>query len=333
MKILSINGKVGNPVVHKNPKDPSAQFGNLRNANAKLKKRYKNIKSGVRELIATFDPVMVATNAMSINKAVYEYQIDSAKFDAIGLYLQRLLNTELLDDNQGDLTRRWWLNANLITAYEDGTADTLQSAKNIAVADIVGQEISQQVRGINLDTIIMSPQFQSRVGLIQSRVFENMKGLTDSTKADLADTLARGMATGKGIRALTQDVMKRVDVSQSRANRIARTELLNSYRSATNQETEALNESVYDDSEWHMIPLWFSALSPTTRKNHASRHGSTYTTQQVKDFYSVDGNAINCLCSQSPVLANKKTGVILQESLQQRMIKQKDIWQKSYKAV
>ena len=328
MKILSINGKVGNPVVHKNPKDPAAQFGNLRNANAKLKKRYKNIKSGVRGLVNTFDPMLVSTNAMSINKAVYEYQIDSAKFDSINLYLQGLLNTELLDDNQGDLTRRWWLNANLITAYEDGTADTLQSAKNIATADIVGQDISQQVRSMTLESIVLSPQFQSRVGLVQSRVFENMKGLTGSTKSDLADTLARGMSSGKGIRALTKDVMKRIDVSQSRAKRIARTETLNSYRTATSQETDALNESVYDDSEWHMVPLWFSALGPTTRKNHASKHGSTYTTQQVKDFYSIDGNAINCLCSQSPVLANKKTGEILQEALQKRMIKKKDIWQK-----
>ena len=244
------------------------------------------------------------------------------------MYLQGLLNTELLDDNQGDLTRRWWLNANLITAYEDGTADTLQSAKNIATADIVGQDISQQVRSMTLESIVLSPQFKSRVGLVQSRVFENMKGLTGSTKSDLADTLARGMSSGKGIRALTKDVMKRIKVSQARAKRIARTETLNSYRTATSQETDALNESVYDDSEWHMVPLWFSALGPTTRNNHASKHGSTYTTQQVKDFYSIDGNAINCLCSQSPVLANKKTGEILQEALQKRMIKKKDIWQK-----
>lgn len=333
MKILSINGKVGNPIVHRNPKDPAAQFGNLRNANARLKSRYKNIKVGARELIDTFNPVLISNNTTATNKAVYEYQIDSSRFDAISVYLQRLLYGELLDNPRGEFNNRWWLSANLTTAYENGTADTLQSTKNIASVEVVGQEISQQVRSMRLESIVMSPQFQSRIGLIYSRVFESMKGLADSTKTDLADTLARGMASGKGIRALTKDVMKRVNVSHGRAKRIARTEILNSYRTATNQETDDINENVYDDSEWHMVPLWFSALAPTTRKNHASRHGATYTTQQVKDFYSLDGNAINCLCSQSPVLANKKTGAILQEPLQNRMIKQKDAWQAAHGSI
>ena len=59
-----------------------------------------------------------------------------------------------LDNQQGAFTNRWWLNANLTSAYTDGTSDALQSAKNIAVVDIVGQEISQQVRSIQLEQIV-----------------------------------------------------------------------------------------------------------------------------------------------------------------------------------
>ena len=325
MKIRAIiNAKVGNPIIPRNIEDPAGQFGNLRTANAQLRKRYTSIKKGLRELISTFSPVVVT------NAAAYEYQLDAQRYNSINLFLQQLLYDELLDNQQGAFTNRWWLNANLTSAYTDGASDALQSAKNIAVADIVGQEISTTVRSMQLEQIVFSQGFQSRVGLIQSRVFEEMKGLSDSTKTDLANTLARGMAAGKGVRALTKDVMARTDVSFRRSKRIVRTEILNAYRTATAAETDVLNEDVYADSEWGMLQLWFSALASTSRPSHVSRHGETYTTQEVREFYSVNANAINCLCSQSPVLANKKTGEILQKPLQERMRKQKKVYQSAH---
>lgn len=345
-----INVKVGSPIIPRNDKDPSGQFSNLRNANAQLNKRYASIKKGVRSLISSFSPTLkanngsyynydtelvgntfVATKSELINNvAVYEYQLDAQRYNSINLFLQQLLYDDLLDNTQGTFTNRWWLNANLTSAYTDGASDALQSAKNIAVADIVGLEISQQVRGTQLEQVVFNQGFQSRVGLVQSRVFENTKGLTESTKSDLADTLARGMSSGKGIKALTKDVMKRVDVSHVRAKRIARTETLNAYRTATAAETDVINEDVYGDSEHHMVQLWWSALAPTSRPNHVIRHSETYSTQEVREFYSTNYESVNCLCSQSPVLANKKTGKILQEALQERMRKKKEAYQLVY---
>lgn len=349
-KILRINAKVGNPIIPTNVKDPAGQFGNLRNTNAELNKRYKRIKSAVRTYLNGLNPTLVSNNGsyyeyntklvnnvfevtkgdLVTNVNTYDYQVSATKFNSTSLFLQRLLYGELLDSPQGELTRRWWLEGKLELAYENGTSDALQSAKNIATVDTLGPDIPRTLQAIRLESIIFTPEYQSRVGLVYSRVFEGMKGLTDSTRVDLADTLARGMASGKGVRALSQDVMKRIDVSHSRAKRIVRTEILNSYRTASAAETDSINENVYDDSDWHMTSLWFSALAPTSRPNHVSRHGMTYTTQQVRDFYADSANAINCLCSQSPVLENKKTGEILQEPLQKRMKKQKEIYQKSH---
>ena len=324
MKIRSIiNVKVGNPIIPRKADDPAHQFGNLRNANAQLNKRYKNIKRGIRSMLDTFNPVLVS-NELTTNAAVYEYKLDAQRYQGINLFLQRLLYGELLDNEQGLFTNRWWLNANVTSAYTDGTSDALQSAKNIAVPAVVGVEISSQIRNTQLEQIVFSPGFQSRVGLLHARVFEEMKGMTDSSKVDLANTLARSMAKGAGIREVTKDIMKRVDVSHNRAIRITRTEILNAYRAASATETDVINEDVYDDSDWHMVSLWWSALSPTTRKTHAVRHGNSYSTQDVREFYGVNANSINCLCSQSPVLANKKTGVILQKPLQDRMKKKRD---------
>lgn len=327
MKIKAIiNARVGNPVIPRRIDDPAGQFSNLRNANAQLKRKYARIKKGVREMIVSLKPIIV-TNAVT-----YDYQVDSQKYNSINLYLQQLLYGELLDGNS-TVNDRWWLSLNLTDAYTDGTSDALKSAKNIAVAEIVGQQISSTIRSTQLEQIVFSQGFSTRVGLLKSRVFENMKGLTDSTKANLSDVLARGMYNGDGIKKLTKDVLARVDVSHSRAKRIARTEVLNAYRTATSAETDVINDDVYGDSGYEMTMLWWSALSMTTRKNHASRHSLTYSTKEITEFYSINANSINCLCSQSPVLINTKTGEILQKTLQDRMKKRKEVWQKSQEIV
>lgn len=326
MKILYrvSNARVGNPVIPRNEEDPAKQFGNLRNAKAKLRKRIKNIKAGMRRLIGTLDPVLVSTNATATNANVYSYDIDANRYQSINLFIQQLLYEELLDSPQGVLTNRWWLRRNLSIGYEDGTSDALQSSKNMASIDVVGPELSAAMRSIQMEQILFSPGFQRRVGLLHSRVFNNMKGLTDSSKTDLAESLARSMAAGKGIREVTKDVMARVDVTESRAWRIARTETLQAYRSATATETDELNEDVYSDSDWIMEQLWWSALSNTTRRTHARKHGQVLNTEEVRSFYAVDGNSINCLCSQSPILTNTKTGEIIQQELVDKMEERRD---------
>ena len=149
---------------------------------------------------------------------------------------------ELLDSPSGQWSQRWWLNSNLTQAYKDGTSDVLQSSKNIATVEAVGPELSRSMRSIQLESIIFSRGFQTRVGLVHARVFEEMKGLSDSTRVDLSSTIARGMIDGIGIRELTKNIKDRVKVSFNRAQRIARTEILNAYRTAGGVESEELNE-------------------------------------------------------------------------------------------
>ncbi len=332
MKVFSIN--VGNPIVPKNAKDPAAQFGNLRKANKQLVKRYKNIKKGMRELISGLDKRVISTNSIVISGKIitnvkYEYLIDVQKYNEIDLFIQQLLNEELLDNQAGVFTRSWWLNANLSQAYEDATEDIINSAHAITPPS-VGLELYNEVQSITPESRFFSRGFQERLALIHSRVFNEMSGLTDSTKVDLAETLARGMSDGIGVQQLSKNVASRVDVSYSRAKRIVRTEVMGAFRTATSSETDALNAEVYDDSPWGMASLWFSALAPTSRSWHISRHGKLYTTDEIRAFYATGANAIQCLCSQSAVLQNKKTGEVLQEKLLDRMEKQKEAYQASH---
>lgn len=338
-----------NPVIPKDAADPADQKSNLRKAKSTLDKRYGEIYKKLRDYIYSVQRTQTANAQASyrqptkeekaertgdmwaINKGVLQANKYIYELDAIRTFefIDELMREYLLDNETLrtiEYSNRWWLISNLDEAYTDAIEAYIDDSVSISPLDVVGESITAKLEQLNADSIMLSPSVMRRLALMHGRVFNEMKGLTESSAADLGRVLTQGMLDGNGVQDIARAVKKRVSVSMSRAMRIARTEILNSYRTATRTEVDDLNEEVYGDSEWEQRLLWFSALAASSRKWHVSRHGSTYSTEEVQEFYSVDGNPINCMCSQSPILVNKKTGEVLQDSLLERMKKQKEAW-------
>lgn len=139
MKVFKINA--GNPIVPRNSKDPASQFPNLRKANKQLIDRYSRIKKAMRLYIKELDKRIV-TNVK------YEYLIDAQKYDEIDIFIQQLLNEELLDNRAGTFTRSWWYNSNTSQAYEDATEDIINSAHSITPPE-VGAALYNEVQSIS----------------------------------------------------------------------------------------------------------------------------------------------------------------------------------------
>ena len=154
-----------------------------------------------------------------------------------------------------------------------------------------------------------------------------MKNLTDTTRNDLVRILQIGLEDGQSVSDIVKNIVARTDVSRSRAYRIVRTEINQSYRTAAMEESIQLNNDIYRDSAFELRSLWFSALSSTTRREHGRRHGRVYTFNQVRKFYNKGANAINCYCSQTQVLVNKETGEVLQSDLQTQMSRQREMFE------
>ena len=224
-------------------------------------------------------PVEVCHGTLSVNR--YDYLIDANELQRIVDELSRRMST---DEPVRAIEQR------VRAAYEQGTGDEVQNL--IAISD------GQYTREIT--QVLSSDAWQRRVALIQSRVFEEMRGFQGDTATDLARVLREGVENGLNPRDVARQLRNRFDVSQSRAERLARTEITQAYRRARLDEDEDANQRLGIRTRL----LWFSALLPTTRDNHASRHGQTYTQDEVRDFYSQPGESINCRCSQSSVLVD-----------------------------
>jgi len=324
--------------------DPANQFPNIRGANRQLDKRYDRIQKVLNSHIRSLKNIRVKNAVNSYRQPTkleqsererwdkykpvlqaneYIYELDASRYIEIDDFIQRLLYEELLDNPLGNYTNRFWLNSNLEQAYSDSLEDIAKELNLSSNAEELSEQAAMQIRQVTAESMLFSPPVQRRLGLVYARVFNEMKGLADSSKVDLAETLTRSMADGVGIPEITKRIKQRLNVSYSRARRIARTEILNAFRSATADETRAINEELTQDESVEFQLLWFSALAPTTRPNHRAQHGKIKTREWVKDFYSKGANAISCLCTQRPILVRKSNGEpVAQKALVKRLREQ-----------
>lgn len=156
---------------------------------------------------------------------------------------------------------------------------------------------------------LVGTPFLQRVAYVKARVFEEMKGFLGTTGARLGSVLLEGLADGDSIVVIKSRMIEEFGIASSRAETIARTEVIGALRRGRTDQAEAAAAELGIEIQM----MWFSALSPTTRQSHAERHGQTYTPDEIRDFYSEDGNGINCKCSQVEVIM--KDGKPLQEKL------------------
>ncbi|WP_156454416.1 hypothetical protein [Lampropedia cohaerens] len=66
--------------------------------------------------------------------------------------------------------------------------------------------------------------------------------------------------------------------------------------------------------------MHLSALSPTTRKSHADRHGQLFTAAEVREFWSDPENIKGCKCSITEVMVDE-LGKPIVPSIQKRALK------------
>ena len=169
-------------------------------------------------------------------------------------------------------------------------------------------------------------QVLRRATLVGSRAFEQMKGFSHDTAADLSRVLFEAIQNGETPRSVARRIRKRFAVSKVRAERIARTEITMAQRRARWDEARDAEEKFGIKTKI----LHNSAMIPgRTRRSHAIRHGRLYTREEEALWYTINGNAINCLCSQTEVTVDKNGDPLFGDKLMERMVKQRDAFLKS----
>lgn len=211
-----------------------------------------------------------------VNDARYDYQVDLTQLQSV--VEQIIAQLRAAGEPMAEAATG---------AYAEGTA---QASVNLSG---LTEDYARPIT-----SLLASEPYRRRTALLGARVFEAMQGFAAESGADLARLLLTGAEEGRNPLDVARDIRAAFDVSRSRAERIARTEINGALRRGRLDEAQDAQERLGIRTGM----LWASALKPTTRPSHARRHGKVYSVEEVRDFYSRSSDSINCMCAQTEVL-------------------------------
>ncbi|XHI14636.1 phage minor head protein [Pasteurella multocida] len=292
-----------NPILPRSKSDPVGMGKQVRKMFNDIEGRYYKIKLEIRRLLDEKVKWQVITsNGKSsvivcnkftekptlyfINESEYNYKFTAEEFAKFSDDIQEILEDWLLQETEAE---KLWFDLYLEEAQKSATISTNSS---------LSQQSHLYFNQRPIYNILFSEAYLERLAIAQQLFYEQWRGLTYQTKSDLVYTISEAVTRGVNIRKTAELISKRLDVSMSRAKKMAQTEQLSVYRRAEWEEAKAARDDLGLDTRI----LHISALKSTTRITHAKRHGKVFTPEEQKAWYQKDGNRFNCYCKSQVII-------------------------------
>ena len=188
-----------------------------------MNKRFRALRGKIRREVLEADGF-----GLKANRGDFEFRRDADKVAAFREWLQGEIDGNVLERRPGmpraENARRMWASEYIREAYQRGVQHSASemAAAGAAVADRWVEAAGQ--REIHTD----------RLGLLYTRAFDELDGITQAMDQQISRTLAEGLAKGKSATDIAGAINDRVDkVGRHRAAMLARTETINAHAEAS----------------------------------------------------------------------------------------------------
>lgn len=262
-------------------------------------------------------------------KREFDFIRSSDKVNAFMKWMRRQMDMELLEihimQQTGEAIESAWTNTFIKDSYKRGVIRARNELRNIqsGVASI------EETGGI--DIAMQNPFHADRLGVLYTRVFRDLKGITDAMDLQISRVLTMGIMDGDNPRLLAKkldavirgggadlgitDTLGRYIPAERRAQILARTEIIRAHHLATVQEYR----------NWGLAGVKVKAEFTTAGDNRvcsrcADLEGEIYTLDQIQNKIPVHPQ---CRCIALPAKIGEKvelkdtTGNISPASLEQ----------------
>jgi len=243
-------------VITYNRVDPTRTTA-LRNAFAgAMNKRFLELLVVIKRAIVTEDvfglksPIHILQMTTPGERA-FAFTRSSAKIEAFMRWLQEQVDRGLLDirvyEQIGASIESSWMNLYIYDSYKRGVIRARYEMRK------AGMQIPTIDESGGIEMVMATPFHMDRVGVLFTRVFTELKGITDQMSSLISKILSQGMIDGDGAALLTRkliaaingagvgdlgltDSLGRFMPATRRATILARTELIRAHHLATIQE-------------------------------------------------------------------------------------------------
>jgi hypothetical protein len=301
-----------NPIVPGNVRDRTGTAGILRRAVAEINRRFVGLE---RQVLDIFGGIRVlAANDASTVLGRSIYAMTPEEMAAVSRALRDALD-RWIASGRDPANSAWWSTYDAEASHA-GAAQSVMNLSRLSPA---------YAATTTLQTVLVSTAYRNRVGMAQIKSYDHWTGLSAGMHSELSQIIGRAVADGKAPRAVVTEIRERLGVNRAAARLYAQTDITDTLRQARWAEAERAQ----DELGLRLALLWTSALIPTTRQWHASRHGKVYTPAEVRTFYGQRGNRYRCHCGQTEALLDETGTPILTDTLKRAMAKERKAWERT----
>jgi SPP1 gp7 family putative phage head morphogenesis protein len=249
----------------------------------------------IRQAVGADDALGLETNKVAPPPR-FDFKRDPEKVSAFIDWLRRSHQDGILELRRGTAQRSApgaWQDIYIQSAYQKGLQ---QAASQMRKA---GARVDQSF----VDAAFLRPVHADRVGLIYTRAYTDLKGITDAMDAGISRVLAQGIAEGVEPMEMARRIVDRVvGIGIARARTLARTEIIGSHAAATlNSFKEAGLEGV------NVLAEFATAGDNKVCERCAALEGKLYSIEEAEGLIPVHPN---CRCTFIPAVIDMG-GVLL----------------------
>lgn len=214
-----------------------------------MARRILALKRGIRKwLVEEDEPGLVPWKPfkLSIHKKTFQFTSSPDKILAFRQWFQRQVNEGILEVDQREQP---WSNEYVNSAYRKGLVHSYLEGKRGLLTDARAYSATEREF---LREAFASPETTSKIQMIYTRTYNNLKGFSDAMSTQTSRILADGLAKGLHPEQIAEDMFFSIDgLSQKRAMVIARTEVIHAHAEGQLDGYEKLGvEQVGAEVEW-----------------------------------------------------------------------------------
>ena len=282
--------------LHTNAKhryDPTRTITVRKSWEADVLRRYNKIKKDVKETVIDNDVFSLNSN-VAADAAPFQFVRSPEKISMFMDWLTEQQSLGVLGIQKGtsvaSAAESSWMNTYIYSSYQRAIRQATSNVKR------QGGTISDRF----IDTAFNRPIHADTAGIIYTRSFSKLKGITDEVDKQVSGILARGVIDGIGTRQLAAQINDRVSkIGITRARTLARTEVIAAHAEATlNMYQEIGVEGVIVQAEF--TTTGDDSVCPECD----ALQGKIYTIEESRGIIPVHPN---CRCAFLPVIPNAKS--------------------------
>lgn len=280
--------------------DPTRTTLIRRQFEADILRRFRKLRNAVWDFIFVKDALALKEKTtrmvlMAVERE-FEFRSDAGKLEAFNDWLRRQAQGDVLS---GGEPGKPWTEKYIESAFKRGQSNAWSASKRAQFMESLG--VGEQTAEQFLRSAFNQPEALSKVRLLATRAFEDLKGVTASMSAQMNRILSQGMIDGRGPEAIANEMFDKIkSLGENRALTIARTEIV---RAHAEGQLDAFEELGVD--ELGVKAEWSTAGDDRVCPECEAMEGKTFTMDEARGLIPLHPQ---CRCSFIPALPKTESG-------------------------